>query len=160
MVWYIPPLSPVVDAVRDTGFDGEDASNLFAAVDALRIPIEYLATLFTAGDPEPVRRVLRRMAAMRSYMRDITLGRSPDESIPASVSMTGQRMQEMYRLLAIAKAEDRYVIPRAHSPSGLHDSGCSLDNDGGPGMGGAKVDLFTWDGKSRPTGMFPERTTS
>ena len=28
--------------------------NLFAAIDALRIPIEYLAELFTAGDPAPV----------------------------------------------------------------------------------------------------------
>ena len=43
MVWYIPPLSPVVDVLRDTGHDGEDAGNLFGAVDALRIPVEYLA---------------------------------------------------------------------------------------------------------------------
>ena len=84
MVWYIPPLSPVVDVVRDSGFDGEDAGNLFAAVDALRIPIDYLAWLFTAGDPEPVRQVLRRLAAMRAYMRDITLGGRPgrDRSRP------------------------------------------------------------------------------
>src|SRR5699024_4035234 len=27
MVWYIPPLSPVVDVVRDTGYDAEDAEN-------------------------------------------------------------------------------------------------------------------------------------
>ena len=54
MVWYIPPLSPVVDVLRDTGHDGEDVGNLFAAVDALRIPVEYLAGLFTAGDPAPV----------------------------------------------------------------------------------------------------------
>ena len=59
MVWYIPPLSPVVDVLRDTGHDGEDAGNLFGAVDALRIPVEYLAELFTAGDPEPVRGVLQ-----------------------------------------------------------------------------------------------------
>ena len=54
MVWYIPPLSPVVDVLRDTGHDGEDAGNLFGAVDALRIPVDYLAGLFTAGDPAPV----------------------------------------------------------------------------------------------------------
>ena len=50
MVWYIPPLSPVVDVVKDTGYDAEDKGNLFAAIDALRIPIEYLAELFTAGE--------------------------------------------------------------------------------------------------------------
>jgi nitrate reductase beta subunit len=49
MVWYIPPLSPVVDVLRDTGHDGENLGNLFGAVDALRIPVEYLAGLFTAA---------------------------------------------------------------------------------------------------------------
>jgi nitrate reductase beta subunit len=53
MVWYIPPLSPVVDALTETGHDGEDVDNLFGAIDTLRIPIEYLAELFTAGDPGP-----------------------------------------------------------------------------------------------------------
>ena len=66
MVWYIPPLSPVVDVVRDTGEDAEDKHNLFAAIDALRIPVEYLAELFTAGDVAPVDAVLKKLAAMRS----------------------------------------------------------------------------------------------
>ena len=59
MVWYIPPLSPVVDVVADTGEDAEDKGNLFAAIDALRIPVEYLAELFTAGDVAPVDAVLQ-----------------------------------------------------------------------------------------------------
>ncbi|QCX28451.1 nitrate reductase subunit beta [Nocardioides jishulii] len=115
MVWYIPPLSPVVDVIKDTGHDAEDADNLFAAIDALRIPVEYLANLFTAGDVGPVNGVLRKLAAMRSYMRDINLGRDPDESIPASVGMDGETMYEMFRLLAIAKYSERYVIPPAHT---------------------------------------------
>ena len=75
MVWYIPPLSPVVESLRDTGFDGEDNENLFAAIEALRIPVEYLAELFTAGDPYPVKGVLRTLAAMRSHMRRRQSGR-------------------------------------------------------------------------------------
>ncbi|AXH96526.1 nitrate reductase subunit beta [Ornithinimicrobium avium] len=114
MVWYIPPLSPVVDVIKETGSDAEDQSNLFAAIDALRIPVEYLANLFTAGDTQPVDFVLRRLAAMRSYMRDINLGRDPQESIPAAVGMSEEEMYEMYRLLAIAKYDERYVIPTAH----------------------------------------------
>ena len=141
MVWYIPPLSPVVDVVRDTGHDAEDRGNLFAAIEALRIPVEYLAELFTAGDPEPVDRVLRRLAAMRSYMRDINLGRDPDESIATAVGMTGEQVYDMYRLLAIAKYEERYVIPPAHAEQahGLEElaTECSLDYEGGPGMGGS-----------------------
>ena len=115
MVWYIPPLSPVVDVVKDTGYDAEDKGNLFAAIDALRIPIEYLAELFTAGEVAPVDRVLKKLAAMRSYMRDINMGREPDASIPAAVGMTEEEMYDMYRLLAIAKYDERYVIPPAHA---------------------------------------------
>ena len=139
MVWYIPPLSPVVDVLRDTGHDGEDLANLFGAVDALRIPVRYLAELFTAGDPAPVTAVLRRLAAMRAYQRRINLGEEPDESIATAVGMTGTQMRDMYRLLAIAKYEERYVIPAAHgeAAAGLEElAGCSLDSPGGPGMGG------------------------
>ena len=100
MVWYIPPLSPVVDAVSRDGHDGEDLGNLFGALEALRIPIGYLAGLFTAGDTGTVEAVLRRLAAMRSYMRDINLGRETQPHIPASVGMTEEQMYEMYRLLA------------------------------------------------------------
>ena len=141
MVWYIPPLSPVVDTLTDTGHDGEDADNLFGAIDTLRIPVEYLAELFTAGDTEPVRLVLRRLAAMRSYMRRINLGRERDESLAADVGMTGTEMEEMYRLLALAKYDDRYVIPTAFGVDeadrgAIEEIGCDLDFEGGPGMGG------------------------
>ena len=115
MVWYIPPLSPVVDVIKDTGHDAEDQGNLFAAIDTLRIPVEYLANLFTAGDVTPVNGVLKKLAAMRSYMRDINLGRDPQDAIPESVGMSGEAMYEMFRLLAIAKYADRYVIPTAHA---------------------------------------------
>ena len=139
MVWYVPPLSPVVDVLSGTGHDGEDVGNLFGAIDTLRIPIGYLAELFTAGDPAPVRTVLQRLAAMRSYMRDLTLDRPADDSIPASVGMTSLEIQELYRLLALAKYEDRYVIPTAHEEQGreLEELACSLDYDGGPGMYGS-----------------------
>jgi nitrate reductase beta subunit len=136
MVWYIPPLSPVVDVLTQTGHDGEDVDNLFGAIDALRIPIEYLAELFTAGDPDPVRRVLQRLSAMRSYMRAINLGDRPGESAAAAVGMTGAELTALYRLLAVAKYRDRYVIPTAYEAEGrqLDEIGCSLDYDGGPGM--------------------------
>ncbi|MCA1007146.1 nitrate reductase subunit beta [Rhodococcus hoagii] len=136
MVWYVPPLSPVVDVLTETGHDGEELDNLFGAIDTLRIPIEYLAGLFTAGDPEPVTAVLHRLAAMRSYMRDLNLADEPDESIATAVGMTGEQIYEMYRLLAIAKYDERYVIPTAHAEQAhqLEELGCSLDFEGGPGM--------------------------
>jgi nitrate reductase / nitrite oxidoreductase, beta subunit len=138
MVWYVPPLSPVVDLLKEQGHDAEAAGSLFGAIDALRIPVEYLAGLFTAGDTAVVDGVLKRLAAMRAYMRDITLGREPDAAIPAAVGMSEEAVYEMYRLLGVAKYDERYVIPKAHVEQAheLEELGCSLDYDEGPGMYG------------------------
>ena len=69
------------------------------------------------------------------------MGRPADESIAAAVGMTGVEIQDMYRLLAIAKYEERYVIPPAHAEQAhsLEElaTECSLDYEGGPGMGGS-----------------------
>ncbi|MGO1383421.1 MAG: nitrate reductase subunit beta [Arachnia sp.] len=139
MVWYIPPLSPVVDLLREQGHDAEAPGNLFGAIDALRIPVEYLAELFTAGDADIVTLVLQKLAAMRSYMRGVTLRNERDETLAEAVGMTGKAMEQMYRLLAIAKYDERYVIPPAHHDQAhnLEEMGCSLEEEGGPGMGGS-----------------------
>ncbi|WP_448221762.1 nitrate reductase subunit beta [Gordonia iterans] len=136
MVWYVPPLSPIVDLLTEQGHDGESHDNLFGAIDTLRIPLEYLAELFSAGDTSVVEDVLKKLAAMRSYMRDVALGREPDARIPARVGMDEESMTEMYHLMAIAKYADRYVIPTAHTEEGhrLEEMACSLDYDDGPGM--------------------------
>lgn len=142
MVWYIPPLSPITEVLTETGFDGEDAGNLFGAIDTLRIPLEYLAEIFTAGDVAPVRNSLEKLAAMRAHMRAVNLGQEPDPGIAARVHMDGTGIQDMYRLLALAKYDERYVIPTAAAGDArrLEESAvpqeCSLDHADGPGMGG------------------------
>ncbi|QPK79983.1 nitrate reductase subunit beta [Corynebacterium lizhenjunii] len=179
MVWYIPPLSPIVEQVSATGNDGEDHKILFSALSNMRIPLEYLAGLFTAGDTVPVEKSLRRLVAMRSYMRDINLGNPPQEEIAAAVGMTGADMEAMYRLLSIAKYDDRYVIPTAspETPRGIssldpfgnidpsraadevfHDLGMGAPEacTHGAAAGSGTVSLLSWSGK-RPDAMFPAR---
>ncbi|QMU20902.1 nitrate reductase subunit beta [Gordonia rubripertincta] len=136
MVWYVPPLSPIVDLLTEQGHDAESRSTLFGAIDALRIPLEYLAELFTAGDTVVVEDVLRRLAAMRAYMRDVNLGRETDPDIPASVGLSEEETYRMYRLMAIAKYDERYVIPTAHLEQAekLEETACALDYEDGPGM--------------------------
>lgn len=70
-------------------------------------------------------------------MRDINLGRDTRPDIPESVGMSEEQMYDMYRLLALAKYEERYVIPTAYAADATHgaeEPGCSLSFDGGPGM--------------------------
>ena len=55
----------------------------------------------------------------------------------AAVGMTPRDIEDMYRLLAIAKYEDRYVIPPAHTELAgklaEQQGSCGLDFEGGPG---------------------------
>jgi nitrate reductase beta subunit len=115
MVWYVPPLSPLAGQVVRAGADAGDGRTLFAAIAQMRIPLQYLAELLAAGDPNPVERSLRRLAAMRVYLRGAELGRPPDEEAAAAVGMTGAELRDLYRALAIAEREDRAVIPTAHA---------------------------------------------
>jgi nitrate reductase beta subunit len=140
MVWYVPPLSPVVNALETDGYEA-DPDDVFPAIETLRIPVEYLANLLSAGDSDVIRQVLRRLAAMRGTMRKREVTGEVDESLAASVGLTLDDVETMYRLLAIAKYEERYVIPKAHAELGAQlmeqQGACGLDFDGGPGNCGA-----------------------
>ncbi len=111
MVWYVPPLSPIQAAANagDIGVNGE-----IPDVHQLRIPVRYLANLLTAGDTVPVVRALERMLAMRSYMRSVHVEGQPNTSVLEQVGLTSAQVDEMYRVMAIADYEERFVIPTTH----------------------------------------------
>jgi nitrate reductase / nitrite oxidoreductase, beta subunit len=140
MVWYVPPLSPVVNALETDGYEA-NPDEVFPAIETLRIPVDYLANLLAAGDSDRIRDVLRRLAAMRAHMRKKEVLGEIDEQLAESVGLSRPDLELMYRLLAIAKYEDRYVIPQAHTELAgrlLEQQGaCGLDFDGGPGNCGA-----------------------
>ena len=104
MVWYIPPLSPLVQFFEESDDDVHDP-------EVMRIPLTYLANLLAAGDQEPVRMALRRLMALRSYMRSKRLEGKADAAVLEKVGMTEEMAEGIYRLLAIAKYKDRFVIP-------------------------------------------------
>ncbi|MEZ5895422.1 MAG: nitrate reductase subunit beta [Parvularculaceae bacterium] len=111
MVWYVPPLSPI-QSMAEAGAFGDKGA--MPNVRNLRIPMQYLANLLTAGDEEPVARALEKLIAMRAYMRSKHYEGDADESLPGKVGMTGGQIDEMYQLMAIANYEDRFVIPTTH----------------------------------------------
>jgi len=139
MVWYIPPLSPITNRIEGQGSSLE-ANDIFPAIDNMRIPVEYLANLLTAGDTTRIRAVLRKMAVMRIHMRNQQTGKTSEPSLLDSVGMDAQEVEDMYRLLAIAKYNDRFVIPPAHREE-VEDlfseqGSCGLSFAGGPGSCG------------------------
>ena len=103
MVWYIPPLSPVSRHI--------DSSQEQDVIDHLRIPITYLANLLAAGDEAPVRQALKRLSAVRQYMRSKRVDDRIDEQVLEKAGLSGDTVERMYRLLALARLEERFVLP-------------------------------------------------
>jgi nitrate reductase beta subunit len=54
------------------------------------------------------------MLAMRAYMRDRHVEQRENAAVLAQVGLTPAMVEEMYRYMAIANYEDRFVIPTAH----------------------------------------------
>jgi nitrate reductase / nitrite oxidoreductase, beta subunit len=111
MVWYVPPLSPIQNAAEAgrIGFDGD-----LPDIRSQRIPLRYLANLLTAGDERPVAEALERMMAMRVFMRGRHVEGRENTAVLHRVGLTVAEIEDMYRTMAIANYEDRFVIPSTH----------------------------------------------
>lgn len=109
MVWYVPPLSPLSHGIAGEPSHRDDPD----LVDQLRIPVIYLANLLTAGDKAPVRLALKRLMAVRQTMRAARVDNTEDESFARNVGLTLEQIKAIYRLLALAPFEERYVVPTA-----------------------------------------------
>jgi nitrate reductase / nitrite oxidoreductase, beta subunit len=144
MVWYIPPLSPIQNAA-EAGLMGHDGQ--MPDVRSLRIPLRYLANMLTAGDEAPVATALERMLAMRAYMRAKTVDGVIDEGVAARVGLTPAQIEDMYRIMALADYEDRFVIPTAHRELAEEEimdlrGGCGFTDGNGCSTGSTKSSLF------------------
>ncbi len=111
MVWYIPPLSPIKNA-HEQGKMPSDG--VIPDVKSLRIPVKYLANMLTAGKEEPVTHALERMLAMRQFMRSKTVDGVHNQEVLDQVGLTEDLVDDMYKIMALANYEDRFVIPTNH----------------------------------------------
>tara|TARA_R110001592_G_scaffold16881_1_gene71366 strand:- start:36514 stop:38142 length:1629 start_codon:yes stop_codon:yes gene_type:complete len=146
MVWYIPPLSPV-QAAAEAGKIPTREDSIMPDLDDMRIPVKYLANMLTGGKEEPVRFGLKRMMAMRHYMRSKMIENKPDTSILDEVDLTTDLVEDMYKIMALANYEDRYVIPTGHREETLdafgESGGCGFTfGNGCSDHSNSAIDLF------------------
>ncbi|MDQ5846813.1 MAG: nitrate reductase subunit beta [Acidobacteriota bacterium] len=116
MLFYVPPLLPVM-AKTDAGVYDSSNEELFSPIEKARLPMEYLARLFAAGNVEPVRLALKKQYAIRLFKRMETVG-DMDQAVVkealAEVGCSEAEAEQIYRLTSLATVEDRYVIPPMH----------------------------------------------
>jgi nitrate reductase beta subunit len=117
MVWYVPPLSPVLDGLAAAG-RRDDQDDVFGALDDLRVPLAYVANILAAGEVGHVRAALDKLSAMRAFKRREQLFGTRDAALAQRVGLTPEALDRLYRLLAIASFDERYVIPQSHREAG------------------------------------------
>jgi len=111
MVWYVPPLSPIQNAAQAGAVS---TNHGMPDVESLRIPVKYLANLLTAGFEAPVISTLKKLLAMRAYKRSQQVDNEENLEVLEEAGLTKNQVEEMYRYLAIANYEDRFVVPTSH----------------------------------------------
>lgn len=148
MVWYVPPLSPIQTAVEagHVGLNGE-----IPDLKSLRIPLRYLANMLTAGDEAPIVRALERMIAMRAYKRSQHVDGVEDFEVLKQVGLTPNQVEEMYRYMALANYEDRFVIPTSHRAyvENAYDLKGECGFSFGNGCSGGESNLNIFGGKNK-----------
>ena len=143
MVWYVPPLSPI-SAAANAGYLGTNGE--LPDFSQMRIPVQYLANLLTAGDTGPVVRALERMLAMRSFQRGKHVDGVTNTQVLEQVGLTAAQVEEMYHVMAIANYEDRFVIPTSHREYAENAfdlrGGCGFSFGNGCSDGASDTSLF------------------
>ncbi|HLF59594.1 MAG TPA: nitrate reductase subunit beta [Acidimicrobiia bacterium] len=143
MMFYIPPLSPVVSTIErnlvrlDLPPERVDFE-LFDELDKARLPLQYLANLFSAGDEEVIRRVLRKMLAVRIYKRRQSVDGLIDASTLALLDSAGTsegEVEAIYRLTTLPTVDERFVFPPYHREMAIEDMKDPLGHKGEAGLG-------------------------
>lgn len=143
MMYYIPPLSPVISIIEedlvklDIQADTRDFE-LFERLEAARMPVQYLASLFAAGNEAEVLPVLRKMMAVRTYMRRKSVEGAVDEKTLALLAEAGtcpDEVEAIYKLTTIPTLNERFVIPKYHREAVVETWKDPLAHKGDAGFG-------------------------
>lgn len=154
MMYYVPPLSPLMSAIEAnlTRLEIPDGASPFEVLDDLdlaRLPVDYLANLFSVGDRSPIEHALRTMLAIRTYKRQQVPGRATvNGSTPTSdgaspeivamlesVGLTPERAEDIYRLTTTPTMDDRFVLPPYHRELSIEELNDPLTAKGSTGFG-------------------------
>lgn len=103
-IFYVPPLSPVVTSAQD--FDGIPVS------ENLRIPVKYLAKIFTAGNEKIMVDTIQKVLLVRSYLRAKQLkDEDKMKNILSKKILTEKQIETAFNLFTQATIQERFVIP-------------------------------------------------
>jgi len=157
MLFYVPPLLPVMASVTHVDNDEQaekmssiakywpdnwlydtSTEEIFGTIEQARFPLEYMASLFSAGDTSKVKERVMKLMAVRIYRRHKTVGDISEEKSNAVLSTAGltpELADAIYYLTSLPKFDDRFVIPAAHREQAIEMLEFTADVRGSTGFG-------------------------
>lgn len=156
MLFYVPPLLPVMASLSEKNREQADKADpiakiwsdnwlydtstedLWGTIDQARFPLKYMANLFTAGDEEKVKVVLKKLMAVRIHRRRVTVGDIDDNKAETALKEAGINAgmaDDIYKLTSLAKFNERFVIPAAHREQAIEMLDFAGDTRGSVGFG-------------------------
>ncbi len=157
MLFYVPPLLPVMASVTDVDHTEQSrkinpvgkhwpdswlydttTEELFGTIDDSRFPLEYMASLFSAGDTTAVADRIKKLMAVRLHRRQETVGDVKENTVAealADTHLTPEVADAIYYLTSLATFDDRFVIPAAHREQAIEMIEFTGDTKGATGFG-------------------------
>ena len=137
-LFYVPPLLPTMATITDEGMYETNTQSLWAGIERSRLPMQYLASLFTAGNEEKVKVVMKKLMAVRIHRRTATVGDLTDEEVKGAmdeIGLSGDEADAIFRLTSLATFDERFVIPAAHREESIEMIEATADVKGETGFG-------------------------
>ncbi len=135
-LFYVPPMLPVMGKMTN-GLYESTTENLWGKIEDSRLPIQYLANLFSAGQPAKIQEVLKKLMTVRYHRRKVTVNDVDDALIKEAfetTKLTAEIADAIYRLTSLVKYDERFVIPPAHREEAIEMIESTDDRKGNAGF--------------------------
>jgi nitrate reductase beta subunit len=119
MLFYVPPLLPVLGRVKDGLYDipqsgGTDPVPLLTTLEQARLPLGYMANLFSAGNKQVIAEVYRKLIAVRAFTHARHLGDMKESQVSEALSLgatTADEATAIFNLTSRATYEEHFAVP-------------------------------------------------
>jgi nitrate reductase beta subunit len=117
MLFYVPPMLPVLGKMKEGIYDSsgvEGMGQMLNSLEKARIPVRYMASLFSAGNEEIIKEVYRKNIAVRLYKRAQRVKDIPEDEVQQALAIgktTPEEVEAIFNLTSLPTMEERFVIP-------------------------------------------------
>ncbi|MDZ4246080.1 MAG: nitrate reductase subunit beta [Dehalococcoidia bacterium] len=137
MLFYVPPLLPILASTENGSYD-LSKSDFFGSIENYRVPLKYMARLFSGGNEEIVEKVLKKLWAVRAYKQAKNVGNLSEQQagkILAEAECTPEEAEDIARLTALARSEERFILPPYHREETIALTDETIRHKGQAGFG-------------------------